>query len=399
MKPTIASRLTVLALAILGLVLGTGCQPEDAFNPPTAEIHVECEGGVLTAWIRNLDEFGGAEEQLWSKNIGDCSKSTDLLGRQFSLSEASWHNIVSGVHFDSRSPSSTVSSSSQNSLVDIFANLVPLPFGPKVSITNPVCGGDVHSFLVNHTNGTVTDVGMCPQPTTTIIKVGTRPLQVAMTPDGATALVTRYDNAVVWIDSATDQVTFTLQTGSVFPAGIAISPDGTRAYVTNYFNINPSLLIIDLTKRAILTTVPLGQAYPRSATITPDGSQVWVNYLNGNAVDIVDTLTLTTTSRVGFNGTVSTGMAFNPTGTRAFIATFPNLLTIVDTQTLRAVATVTVGASPIDVVVTADGRRVFVTSDPAAVVSVVDAHTNQLLQSVPVHAGSMGLVVFPANLK
>jgi DNA-binding beta-propeller fold protein YncE len=58
-----------------------------------------------------------------------------------------------------------------------------------------------------------------------------------------------------------------------------------------------------------------------------------------------------------------------------------------------------VGELPIDVVVTADGRRVFVTSDPAPVVSVVDAHTNQLLQSLAAHAGSMGLVVFPANMK
>jgi YVTN family beta-propeller protein len=220
-----------------------------------------------------------------------------------------------------------------------------------------------------------------------------------MTPDGATALVTRYDNAVVWIDAATDQVTFTLPTGQVYPAGIAISPDGTRAYVTNYFNINPSLLVIDVVNRAILTTVPLSGAYPRSATVTPDGSQVWVNYLDQNVVDIVDTLTLTTTERITFNGMVSTGMAFNPTGTKAFIATFPNVLTIVDTQTLRTIATVTVGESPIDVVVTADGLRVFVTSDPAAVVSLVDAHTNQLLQSLPASAGSMGLVVFPANMK
>jgi YVTN family beta-propeller protein len=220
-----------------------------------------------------------------------------------------------------------------------------------------------------------------------------------MTPDGATALVTRYDNAVVWIDAATDKVTFTLPTGEVYPAGITISPDGTRAYVTNYYNINPSLLVIDLVNRAILTTVPLGQAYPRSATVTPDGSQVWVNYLNQNEVDIVDTLTLTATERISFNGTVSTGMAFNPTGTKAFIATGPNLLTIVDTQTLRTIATVTVGASPVDVVVTADGRHVFVSSDPAAVISVVDAYTNQLLQSLPVNGASMGLVVFPANLK
>ena len=373
MKSTIASSLTVLALAILALVFGTGCEVEgilnsmfDPANAPTADVYVTCEGGVLTAWIQS-NEFGAAPEELWSKNIGDCSKSTDILGRQMTLSEAGRRNIVSGVVSNSAGPSSRASSNGQVSLVDSYANLVPLPFGPPVSITNPVCGGDIHSFLVNHTNGTVTDVGICPQPTTTVIPVGTNPLQVAMTPDGATALVTRYDNAVVWVDSNTDQVTFTLNTPDIYPSGIAVSPDGTRAYVTNYFDINPSLLVIDLVKRAILTTIPLGQAYPRSVTIIPDGSQVWVNYLNRNVVDIVDTLTLTATNSVGFSGAVSTGMAFNPNGTKAFIATSPNLLTIVDTQTLRTIATVTVGSSPTDVIVTADGR-VFVTSDTSGVV-------------------------------
>jgi YVTN family beta-propeller protein len=404
-KPTIASRLTVLALAILALVFGTGCDQFDVFpvfynlildilGGGEPYFDVECENGINENGVANAFY---ANVLIWSTTIVDCSKSTDGTGRQFTFSEAFLHFLMTGT--TSAGPSSKASSNGKVSLVDTYANLVPLPFGPPVNFTNPVCGGNVHSFLVNHSSGTVTDVGMCPQPTTTVIPVGTNPLQVAMTPDGATALVTRYDNAVVWIDSNTDQVTFTLNTPNIYPSGIAISPDGTRAYVTNYFDINPSLLVIDLVKRAILTTVPLGQAYPRSVTIIPDGSQVWVNYLNRNVVDIVDTLTLTTTNSVGFNGAVSTGMAFNPTGTKAFIATSPNLLTIVDTQTLRTIATVTVGASPNDVVVTADGRRVFVNSDTSGVLSVVDASTNQLLQSLTTNGGSMGLVVFPANLK
>jgi YVTN family beta-propeller protein len=116
-------------------------------------------------------------------------------------------------------------------------------------------------------------------------------------------------------------------------------------------------------------------------------------------LDIVDTLTLTVNQRVGFAGVVSTGMAFNPTGTKAFIATTPNLLTIVDTQTLLTIGTVTVGAAPNDVIVTADGRLVYVNSDSSGIVSVVNATTNQLIRNQPIHGGSMGLVVFPANMK
>ena len=395
MRPAITSRLAILALAMLALVFGSGCL--DNPDSDNSQYFLTCNNGTLQLeHASSASAAAGYVSQPVNSPVNgqDCSISTELQGRPLTLSEAVEHGLVQSNQLANR-----LASNSPVSLIDKFANLVPLPFAPPVTVSTANCSSAISTYLVNHTNGTVTDLGTCPLRILNKIPVGSNPLQVAITPDGSTALVTRYDNAVVWIDTNSDQVVFTLNTPDIYPSGIAISPDGTRAYVTNYFDTNPSLLVIDLVRRAILTTIPLPQRYPRVAAITPDGSQVWVNYLNGVVVDIVDTLTLTANQRVGFNGVVSTGMAFNPTGTKAFIATSPNVLTVVDTQTLRTIASITVGGQPMDVALTASGSRVFVTSYSTGVVSVVDASRNTLIQNLTVNAGGMGLALIPASLK
>jgi YVTN family beta-propeller protein len=402
------STIAVLLLAAVALFFGAGCDRnplsdiEDFLNPhhsgdPTVYF-LKCEGNVLQAY-RQLEDSNIVNPVDSPINGMDCSVSTELQGRELSLSQAANHGIAPIRGGSSHPGARPAASDNSVSLLDTFPDLVPLPFEPPVPKQAVNCNANLSSYLVNHTNGTVTDVGICPARVLKVIPVGSNPLQVALTPDGSTALVTRYDNAVVWINTSTDQVSFTLNTPNIYPSGIAISPDGTRAYVTNYFDINPSLLVIDLTKRAAIATVPLGRAFPRSLAITPDGSQVWVNYYNGTVVDIVDTLTLTPTNSLGFSGTASTGMAFDLTGTKAFIAVNPNSLVIVDTQTLRTIATLTVGATPMDVVLSQDGSIVYVSSYSSGVLSEVDAVNNSLIRNVTTNAGSMGLVVVPAGSK
>lgn len=98
---------------------------------------------------------------------------------------------------------------------------------------------DVTKYQIENDLDTVVHLSVCPQQVLNEIKVCSSPLESAVTPDGATMLVTCYNNTVAWIDTATDRVTFTLPLPNSFPAGIAISPDGTRAYVSNYFDSNP----------------------------------------------------------------------------------------------------------------------------------------------------------------
>src|SRR5262249_53485745 len=142
--------------------------------------------------------------------------------------------------------------------------------------------------------------------------------QIEITPDGTTALVTSYDNAVSFIDLKTNKVTFVLKTPfNVNPSGIAIAPDGLHAYITSFNPDNPVVQQIDLTTREVTATIAV-TAYPQAAFLTPDGSQLYVTFPFSNAIYIIDTLTNTVALTLAVPAPF--GIAFNSTGTLAYIA-------------------------------------------------------------------------------
>jgi DNA-binding beta-propeller fold protein YncE len=249
-----------------------------------------------------------------------------------------------------------------------------LPFLPNVPPSaNSVCDASFPDvFQTVHTQALVTRISTCPFSIKTTIPVVTRPLQVVMTPDGSTALVTSFDNAVNFIDLATNTVTYTLRTDPSFnPDGLAISPDGTRAYITS-FNTNGGLDVIDLASRTIIATLATN-AYPQGVAITPDGSQLWVTYPLGASVDIFDTLS--NTHVTGLNVGETTDIAFNSTGTRAYItsqATTPGSVVVVDTSSYQILNTYTVGLGPTNISMSYADRFLVVNNNLEGSITVVD---------------------------
>ena len=289
--------------------------------------------------------------------------------------------------------------SSHMAMQDLFGLLAPIPGLPLFPESSPPadvpCTPGTSIYMVNHNQSTVTHLSVCPLGVLQQINVGSNPLQLALTPDGRTLVVTRYDSRVVLVDTAADAVSATINTPGLFPNGIAISPDGNTAYVTNFDNVNSQVFEIDLATRQIDRTVATPYAFPKSLALTPDGQQLWVNYYQNSAISIIDTLTMTTAAQVSVNGTADTGLAFNPTGTRAYIAARPSQLVVVDTATLQPVATVPVEQVPTNVLVSPDGSTVFVRSGLSAVVSIVDARTNTLINNASVgNPGGQGIALF-----
>ncbi len=217
-----------------------------------------------------------------------------------------------------------------------------------------------------------------------------------MTPDHKTLLVTSYDNAITFIDTATDKVTFTLTTTNLYPSGIAITPDGTQAYVTNYFDTGTSLMVVDIANRKIRSQIPLPANYPKHVYLTPDGSQAWVNYDQGTQVTIIDTLTNTIANTLNVGAVAYTGMAFNNTGTRAYIALYGGNLGVYDTSTLALVTMIPVGPWPVDVSFNLDGTFIIVDSyDSQGVLTAIDPSTNLVLNSLKTGHPTSCLAVVP----
>jgi DNA-binding beta-propeller fold protein YncE len=354
---------------------------------------------------KQIPDTGNAMKIPSPLNGKDCkyAKGKFTLGHPYEMSDPIAQKLKTGA-FVIRP---AAAAASNVSLINTFPYTVPLPLALPVTfpipagVTSANCDGSIGVYQVENDLDTVLHISLCPPHQISAIPVCSSPLETAVTPDGSTLLVTCYNNAIAWIDTASDKVTFTLHTLNAYPAGIAISPDGTRAYVTNYFDFdpNPSLLVIDVANKTILNTIPMPNAFPGVAAITPDGSQVWVNYYQSSFVDVVDTLSATVIARLDLQENAQNGMAFNPTGTKAFIAAGTSDLAIVDTSTFQLISKVTVAATPLDVVMTPDGTQVLVGSYSSGVISLVDANLNTLIQNFTLVSGSaQGLNVLLGSL-
>ena len=171
-----------------------------------------------------------------------------------------------------------------------------------------------------HIDATVNRYNLCTGASIATISVAPLPLQVRVTPDGAQAIVTSYQNAITFIDTNTNKVSAKIQTDPNFtPSGIAIAPDGSYALVTNY-EAPPLayLAVVDIPSKTVTRKITLDTAFPQSVYLNPDGLLAWVTYPWNSRVDVIDILTGVTVHSFVFSTPYS--VAFNPTGTVAYVA-------------------------------------------------------------------------------
>src|SRR5262245_13987734 len=188
----------------------------------------------------------------------------------------------------------------------------------------------------------------------------------------ATAVVTNYGSGTV---STIDVNTRTknrpdIPVGPV-PSGVAITPDGKTAFVTNLTGTVSTIDVKSRTKDP--TDIPVGPA-PVGVAITPDGTTAFVTNFGpftflSEAVDAIREPT------PGIVGTLST----------------------IDVKTRTKDPTdIPVGALPLGVTVTPDGKTAFVTNLGSGTVSTIDVKTKTKNPTdIPVGLYPAGVAVTP----
>jgi YVTN family beta-propeller protein len=68
---------------------------------------------------------------------------------------------------------------------------------------------------------------------------------------------------------------------------------------------------------------------------------------------------------------------------------------VIDTNTLKVVATIPVGQQPEDIAWSPDGRFAYVVNNGSNTVSVIDAMTNMVTATIPTGAGPSSIAVLP----
>lgn len=145
---------------------------------------------------------------------------------------------------------------------------------------------------------------------------------------------------------------------------------------------------------AYQVTTLTGFLLPRSTAISPDGATAFVTNEMANNVAVIDLERREQTGTIPMGG-ATYGVAFAPSGTRAYVTVSPNHLQAIDTATATAVGSPITTArtgytgGPGGVAITADGRRAFVANAISSGVGVIDLVTGQLEADV-VSGGAMG---------
>ncbi|MES2113186.1 MAG: beta-propeller fold lactonase family protein [Bacteroidota bacterium] len=223
---------------------------------------------------------------------------------------------------------------------------------------------------------------------TTKIKVGIGPGGVALSPDASRVYVANNkDGTVSAINTATNTVIATIKVGTS-PHAICVSPDGKFVYVAN--SESNSVSVINTASNTIAQTVLVGQS-PLGIAISPDGKSLYVSNYKDGTVWVINTANGTEIHEVGVPyGVLS--LAISPDGRRVYATDGSDNVTVIDTNQPKVVATIKINSigSLNGIVVSPDGQKVYVSDETFGKVTVIDAYTNTILNTISLGTGLIG---------
>jgi YVTN family beta-propeller protein len=172
------------------------------------------------------------------------------------------------------------------------------------------------------------------------------------------------------------------------PHEVAVSPDGHTAVVTNY-GTGPApgntLTVVDLDRLAAAATIDLGdQRRPHGIMWLPGSGRVAVTTEGSGTLSIVDVAERRLVSAIATGANISHQVAVTPAGNRAFVANIGSgSVTVIDLAAGSVVRSIPTGRGAEGVQVTPDGREVWVTNRAENTVTVLDAAGLEVLATLP----------------
>jgi YVTN family beta-propeller protein len=286
------------------------------------------------------------------------------------------------------------------------------PDACSVTVVDTASCAVLTTIAVNESPNAIA-IGLAPPPLPTPTALATPTPSAAPGAARVCAYVTHSSGEVSVIDTHTQ-----LLVGGFavpMPVRIALKPDGTRAYVTSNFN----LAVIDTSVNAVTGQVVLGSA-PGPVMLGADGATAYVGLSSPCYIlYAVDTADGTIRQRIGCTdcSTFSraapvVGVAISPDGQRAYVAKVTSFLDylgrfinsfgevlVVDLTSGATTATIAFDEQPSGIVITPDGRTVYVAltdqtiSSQKAAVGVIDTTTNTVANIIRVGTGAYAWAV------
>lgn len=228
------------------------------------------------------------------------------------------------------------------------------------------------------------------------LPTGPFPHEVAVSPDGATAVVADYGasapgRTLTVLDLRGRRVVRTVDLGAYRrPHGIVWLPDGAGAAsqrVAVTAEQSRALLVVDVGAGRVERAIPTGQQGTHMIALAPGGRRAWTANIGSGSVTAVD-LAAGAAGRTVTTGRGPEALDVSPDGREVWAADRQlDRVTVLDAATLDSVASLPTGRFPNRLKFTPDGRTVLVSNAAAGTLGVYDARARRLVTTVALGEG------------
>jgi PQQ-dependent catabolism-associated beta-propeller protein len=251
-----------------------------------------------------------------------------------------------------------------------------------VVVTAAEAHAELRIFVTNERSDDVTVIAADSGTVLKTIAVGKRPRGIVASADGKRVYVANSNSdALSVIDAATLTVAGTIPAGRD-PEGLTFNRDGTLLFVVN--ENDSAVTIIDAASGRIVKKVEVGTE-PETAVASPDGRWIAVSNETSNDVHLIDTATQAVVKKVPVPKNPR-GMRFSADSRRLFVASEQaHVVSVVSMDTLGVEKSAATGGSrPVDIALSRDGKRAWVSHGDSGDVRVLDSTTLDVLATIPV---------------
>ena len=217
------------------------------------------------------------------------------------------------------------------------------------------------------------------------LSVGGFPNYVQVAPNGQFAYITNQGTRVVTVlDTATDQVSATISIPQGPPQAVSFSPDSRTAYVSVYGSHSvPAIVFIDTATRKVTSTVPVNNHEPGPSATSPDGLSLYVPNHNmaqgGTGDNILDVINLATkkVQSIPVKANPHWAVVDNKNGRLYVTNHMSALVTVLNAKTNQTITTIQTGETPHSADLSPDGSRLAVTSYSGNEVFLINTATDK----------------------
>ncbi|MBB5520045.1 YncE family protein [Amphiplicatus metriothermophilus] len=222
-------------------------------------------------------------------------------------------------------------------------------------------------------------------------ETGRSPHEIAVSPDGALAVVVSYrtqnyeGNTLHLFDVATARKVGEISLGAhKGPHGLKWIPGGDRAIVTT--EITKDVVVVDIGERALVGAVATDQDGSHMVALSPDAKRAFVSNIGSGSFTVVDLETLEKVADVKA-GEGTEAIAVTPDGKEIWVGNNGSRsVMIFDAATLEKRAEFETDGVPIRVEISPDGAMAAVSEPDLDRVSIYDAATRARVAAIDLAA-------------